>query len=78
MLKVINTGVNISRLPAPRTATSLSPQVDTGKTFSACRPIVGVSDQHGFAQFVSNAVAYETIRHTVHLPQSEQVIEEQL
>ena len=47
---------------------AIPPDVDTGKTFSTCRPIVGVGDQYEVVQQVSNAAAWITICHTVSLP----------
>ena len=49
------------------------PDVYTGRTFSACRPIVGVGDQHDVVQSVSNAVSEVTICHKVKSPHSDQV-----
>ena len=49
------------------------PHVYTGRTFSACRPIVGVGDQHDVFQAVSNAISEVTICHKVHSPHSDQV-----
>ena len=49
------------------------PGVYTGRTFSACRPIVGVGDQHDVVQSVSNAISEVTICHKVNSPHSDQV-----
>ena len=54
--------------PAP-----IPPGVYTSRTFSACRPIVGVGDRHDVVQQVSNAVGEVTIYHKVNSPHNEQV-----
>ena len=54
--------------PAP-----IPPDVYTGRTFSACRPIVGVGDRHDVVQQVSNAIGEVTICQKVNSPHNEQV-----
>ena len=49
------------------------PDVYTGRTFSACRPIVGVGDQHDVVQSVSIAISEVTICHKENSPHSDQV-----
>ena len=49
------------------------PDVYTGRTFSASRPIVGVGDRHDVVQSVSNAISEVTICHTVNSPHSDQI-----
>ena len=49
------------------------PDVYTGRTFSASRPIVGGGDRHDVVQPVSNAISEVTICHTVNSPHSDQI-----
>ena len=57
-----------SQDPLQKMINSAPPDVYTGRTFSACRPIVGVGDQHDVVQSVSNAISEVTICHKVNSP----------